>query len=298
MVFEALAKNRIDPIFSLEIAEFNSKFVSVGGAVRQSIIVPITLKGVTLLQAIQLAGGSTVRDPEYSAVQVFRNGSLYQLSLDRLYGDGALQKLRLQDGDHVYVSLGYELDRAQAHFAEQITLYNTRKNAQESAINNAITKLRLEIELKRFEVDLQQKQLDIERNQIIAEQSIFKDRLELGAIERDYVYLTGEFKSADRFPLPFENKAYLADAVLSNGGINANFGDYSNIYLLRNNEETNQITAYHLNAENVANFVLATRMELRPKDIIFVAEQRVTAWNRLISQIIPTLGIGSFIPGL
>jgi polysaccharide export outer membrane protein len=49
------------------------------------------------------------------------------------------------------------------------------------------------------------------------------------------------------------------------------------------------ITALHLDARNAANFLLATRLELRPNDVIFVAEQPVTRWNRVIQQIVPSV---------
>ncbi|WP_417723219.1 hypothetical protein [Salipiger sp.] len=35
--------------------------------------------------------------------------------------------------------------------------------------------------------------------------------------------------------------------------------------------------------------MLATRLELRPNDVIFVAEQPVTRWGRVIQQITPSL---------
>ena len=35
--------------------------------------------------------------------------------------------------------------------------------------------------------------------------------------------------------------------------------------------------------------MLATRFELRPDDVIFIAEQPVTRWNRVIQQITPSL---------
>ncbi len=52
------------------------------------------------------------------------------------------------------------------------------------------------------------------------------------------------------------------------------------------------MTAWHLDASNAVNFVIATRFELRPSDIVFVSQQPVTRWNRAIAQILPTLGLG------
>lgn len=49
------------------------------------------------------------------------------------------------------------------------------------------------------------------------------------------------------------------------------------------------LTAYHLDAENAVNLAVATRFEIRPNDVVFVAEQPITSWNRALSQILPQL---------
>jgi polysaccharide export outer membrane protein len=49
------------------------------------------------------------------------------------------------------------------------------------------------------------------------------------------------------------------------------------------------VTAWHLDARNAANFVLATQFELRPNDIIFIEEQPITRWNRAFQQFFPTV---------
>jgi polysaccharide export outer membrane protein len=53
--------------------------------------------------------------------------------------------------------------------------------------------------------------------------------------------------------------------------------------------EFDALTAWKLDTTNVANLALATRFELRPNDIVFVAEQPVTRWNRTINQITPSI---------
>ncbi|HBR38496.1 MAG TPA: sugar transporter, partial [Sulfitobacter pontiacus] len=56
------------------------------------------------------------------------------------------------------------------------------------------------------------------------------------------------------------------------------------------------ITAWHLDARNAANFALAPRFELRPDDIIFIAQQPVTKWSRAVSQILPQiLSVGNAV---
>ena len=121
-------------------------------------------------------------------------------------------------------------------------------------------------------------------------------KLQYGAIPREYVYIIGEVGSQSRFTLPFEDKAVLADAILESGGISSLFGNPKQIYLLRGGDDqmnSKSIVAMHLDASNVANFLLATRLELRPKDVVFVGTQPITNWNRIIQQIIPSLQISN-----
>ena len=93
-------------------------------------------------------------------------------------------------------------------------------------------------------------------------------------------------------PLPFERSMSLADVLFDKGGINSNFGDYAEIYVLRAESDPQRsggLTAFHLNAENAVNLAVATRFEIRPNDVVFVAEQPVTSWNRAFSQILPQI---------
>lgn len=236
-IFQALVNSQFNPTFSLEISEFNAQRVSVGGSVANPILVPITLKPLYLQEALKVAGGVTGFDLDFVSIRLYRDGTVFQIPLKQLYGAENLRRIRLQDGDSIFVDNSYELILAQAN--------ETRDN--------------------------------------------FTSKSDFDAVHRDYVYLSGEVAQQGRFTLPFEHKASLADALFSQAGISTREGNVSQIYLLRNNREGNMITAYHLDARNAANLVLATGLELRPNDIIFVAEQPITKWNRVIAQIVPSL---------
>ena len=57
-----------------------------------------------------------------------------------------------------------------------------------------------------------------------------------------------------------------------------------------NAPEAGDITiAYHLNARNAANLVLATQFEMRPSDVVFIEEQPITKWNRAVQQVFPSI---------
>ena len=272
LLFRKLVENQIEPTFSLEIAEFNSRKISVGGAVGRPAIVPVTLAPIYLDEVLAAAGGIVATDQSEASVRLYRSGTLYQIPMSYLYADTGRTKLRLVDGDAVFVDTRYDLDRAQDYFQQQLLLIETRQRARQTALEELQT-----------EVALQRANLNDARDNYIK-------RVELGADNRDYVYLTGEVGLQSRFALPFETKAKLADALFDAGGIAVATGDVSQIYVLRTSVEPKvpgEITAWHLDARNAVNFAFATQFELRPDDIIFVAEQPVTRWDRAISQVIP-----------
>lgn len=255
-IFEALVGAGIDPAFSLEIAEFNSQRVSVGGLVGQPTLVPISLKPLQLHEALQLAGGVTAEDPGITTIDIFRDGNIYQITLDRYLNDPEAQRVILRDGDSIHVGTEYREAEAQRYFDEQLRLRSEVQDAGE------------------------------------AERELFKDRLELGAVERHYAYRAGEVRRPGRMALPFERTINLADVLFDEGGIDIRTADYGAIYVLRPAtapEKYGGLTAYHLDAENAVNLAVATQFEIRPNDIVFVSEQPVTSWNRVISQILPQL---------
>ena len=282
-LFQRLVENQIDPTFSLEISEFNSRKVSIGGAVGQPAVVPVTLTPLYLEEALAAAGGITVEDQDYASIRLYREGTLYQIPLSELYSRASLTRTRLLPGDAIFVDTEYELSRAQDYFAQQITLIQARQVARQSAL----AELQLEVTLRRSNLD--------------EARANYQTRLDLGADNRDYVYLAGEVGKQSRFALPFERKANLADALYDSGGVASTTGDISQIYVLRASADPREfgaVTAWHLDTRNAANLALATRFELRPDDIIFIAQQPVTKWSRSVSQIIPqVLAAGNTLSG-
>ena len=77
----------------------------------------------------------------------------------------------------------------------------------------------------------------------------------------------------------------LADILFTEGGVlKSSNAKRSEIYLLRGR---NPVTAYHLNARNPTKLIVAEAMELRPNDILYVAEQPIISFNRTLATIIP-----------
>lgn len=271
-LFQSLVQSQIDPTFSLEIAEFNSKRVSLGGAVANPTVAPITLIPLSLDEALSAAGGIQTTDLEFTTIRIYRDGTLYQIPVETYLRQPELQKLRLAAGDSIFVDTQFELGKAQAYFQEQITIAQFRSAARTQALS---------------ELDTEFNQRRSTTNEA---RDNFRSRIDLDAVDRDFVYLTGEFLKPGRFVMPFGRNATLADALYSGGGFSSQTANTSQIYVLRGSEDANgAVTAWHLNARDVTNITLATRMKMLPNDIVFIAEQPITKWNRAFQQIFPTL---------
>jgi len=276
-IFQALVTAGIDPSFSLEVADFGSKSVSVSGEVGRTGLIPLRLNPLYLHEAIELSGGVVSPDPSVSVIRLQRGAESYQITLDTYRSDPRARQIILQDDDSIFVTSEYRLDLATTRYGQELQLRDQ--------------------ELSKFDFELRKQELatnreDSARTRLSQERGLFQERLALGAVERDFVFLAGEIGTG-RVPLPFERTASLADILLGNARINIVTTDYGAIYVLRgarDPELTGKLTAYQLNAENVVNLATATEFEMRRNDIIFVAEQPITRWNRAIAQfVIPSI---------
>ncbi|AJE45882.1 polysaccharide biosynthesis/export family protein [Celeribacter indicus] len=275
VLFQRLVEAQVEPTFSLEIAEFNSKKVSIGGAVNQPGVAPITLSPLYLDQALAGAGGVTVPDMDYAVVRLYRDGNLYQIPLDDLYSRSGMQRIRLVAGDSVFVDNGFELDQAQAYFEQQIRLSEFRLDSRATALASLTN-----------EINLRRQELTEARSNYLAQ-------VELDAVDRDYAYIVGQVNDQSRYTLPLGRQGTLADALYDEGGgLDLTRGNPRQIYVLRGSDDPmdfDAVTAWRLDGKNAAALMLATRFELRPNDVIFVSEQPVSKWNRAITMITPSI---------
>lgn len=273
-LFQALVSNQIDPAFSLEVAEFNSQQVAVGGAVKSARLVPITPNNLTLGQALITAGGLSVRDEEFASIRIYRNGTLYQIPVETYRAQPAIKDKLLQAGDAVYVDTTYDLDRAFEFYKARIDVISLRSSARQATLSTL------------------QAEISIRRNSLDERRSLFQSRTQLDAEARDYVYLSGEVTKQNRFALPYGRQATLADVLYNEGGFDNTTGDPTEIYVLRGSSDpakVGEIVAFHLNAGNAANMILATQFQMRPNDVVFIEEQPITKWGRALQQALPTL---------
>ena len=82
-----------------------------------------------------------------------------------------------------------------------------------------------------------------------------------------------------------ERRQTLADALFAENGVLASdAAKRSDVYLLRG---TSPVRAYRLDAQSPTRLIVADTMELRPNDILYVAEQPIVSFNRALERIIP-----------
>ena len=113
-----------------------------------------------------------------------------------------------------------------------------------------------------------------------------KDRVavEFLPYKQSKVFILGGV-SPQIFKINPSKRETLADVLFTSGGpLSASNAKRSEVYLLRGKEP---VVAYHLDAQSTTRLIVADAMELRPNDIIYVAEQPIISFNRTLATIIP-----------
>ena len=103
------------------------------------------------------------------------------------------------------------------------------------------------------------------------------------------VYALSGSGNASIIPINASNRETLANILfVSDGALSNRSAKRSEIYLLRGQKP---VTAYHLDAQNVSRILVAAKTELRPNDIIYVADRQIISFSRLLFEISPLRGL-------
>jgi len=114
------------------------------------------------------------------------------------------------------------------------------------------------------------------------------DVLNVADRNRNRVFVMGEVR-VQQARLMVKRKMTLAEAIGDSGGMDPIFANVGKIYVIRGDYSAPDI--YHLDASSPDALLLATSFQLKPRDVVFVSTYGLTRFNRVMSQILPTVQI-------
>jgi polysaccharide export outer membrane protein len=103
------------------------------------------------------------------------------------------------------------------------------------------------------------------------------------------VFVMGEVRNPQSVEI-INGHLTLAAALGEVGGVNQQSANPSGIYVVRGTDRENP-EIFHLDAQYATGMLLAERFEMHAQDVIFVDTAGVSQWNRVISQLLPTISI-------
>ena len=99
------------------------------------------------------------------------------------------------------------------------------------------------------------------------------------------VFALGGAGNAELVPIDPSKRETLANILFSpKGALNNLLAKRSEVYLLRGR---NPSVAYHLDAQNVSRILVAAQTELRPSDIVYVADRPIISFSRTLTELNP-----------
>lgn len=110
------------------------------------------------------------------------------------------------------------------------------------------------------------------------------------------VFVMGEVRTPGSVEI-VNGELTLAGALGEVGGVNQLSADSSSIYVIRGTDK-DQPQIYHLDAQYATGLLLAERFDLQAQDVVFVDTAGISQWNRVISQLLPSISVIGIADGL
>lgn len=103
------------------------------------------------------------------------------------------------------------------------------------------------------------------------------------------VFVMGEVKNPRSVEI-INGNLTLAAAIGEVGGVNQNSADSGGIYVVRGTD-ADKPEIFQLDARYATGMLLAERFDLQAQDVVFVDTAGISQWNRVISQLLPSISV-------
>lgn len=216
ILMKRLAQYLKNPQLDINISDFRSQNVYINGAVKSTTTLPLTNVPMTLLDAINRAGGFSDNADTNHIKLTTKRGKEYTISLqDILKHSNIKQNRLLQNGDVIYVP----------------------------------------------------------------------------PKEDTKVYVMGE-TLRQKIVYFGNNGLNLTETIAQAEGLNQITANATGVFVIRQEKEVSPdkpIHIFQLNLSDASAYVLGTDFQLKPNDVVYVTTAPVTLWNRVLSQIMPSV---------
>lgn len=127
---------------------------------------------------------------------------------------------------------------------------------------------------------------DLTQNRLL----IANDILHVPLNDKQKVFVMGEVKDPQLLRIERSGMS-LTEALSSVGGINELAADATGVFVVRASENKQERLAdvFQLDIKDASALVIGTEFDLKPYDIVYVTAAPITRWNRVISQLLPTI---------
>jgi len=130
---------------------------------------------------------------------------------------------------------------------------------------------------------------DIERERTLAR---FRKEVERETkVKQAKVFVMGEVGSPGSVEYDLQDGMTLAEAINDAGSLDETSFDPRGVFLIRKEEHLDIPTVYQLPIASVQSLYLAEQFEMIPRDIVYVTATPSIRWNRILSQLIPSLTV-------